>query len=58
MTPTYTLIVDGIPISYNAETAPSVGDLVTLEEEGTVVRVLRSSDGSRVYVAETTSDDT
>ena len=57
MTPTYTLIVDGIPISYSAENAPAIGDVVTLEEEGKVVRVLRSSDGGRIYVAESVSDN-
>ena len=55
--PTYTLIVEGIPISYSAEVAPSIGDLVTLEEKGIVVRVLRSSDGGRIYVAEAASDE-
>ena len=57
MMPTYTLIVDGVPISYSAETAPSIGDLVTLEQEGAVVRMLRSSDGGRIYVAEAASSD-
>ena len=58
MSPTYTLIVEGVPISSCAATAPSIGDLVSLEEEGSVVRVLRSSDGGRIYVAEPVSDET
>lgn len=57
MMPTSTLIVDRIPISYSAETAPSIGDLVTLEEEGNVVRAPHSPDGGRIYVAEAARDE-
>lgn len=50
--PVYTLIVDGTPMSYTAETAPSVGEVITLDAAALVVRVLRSSDGGRVYIGE------
>lgn len=48
-TPVRTLIVDGTPFSYTAETAPSIGELVTLDSRGAIVRVLRRSDGGLVY---------
>jgi hypothetical protein len=51
MTPVYTLIVDGVPFSHTAETAPSIGELVTLAGAASV-RVVRSSDGGRIYVGE------
>ena len=44
----YTLIVDGLPYSYSADCAPSIGDVVTLPD-GDTVRVVRHG---RVYNAE------
>lgn len=52
MTAVYTLIVDGTAFSYTAEAAPSIGQLVRLDGGAAVVRVLRSSDGGRIFVAE------
>jgi hypothetical protein len=57
MTPVFTLIVDGTPFSYTSETAPSIGELVRLDADGTMVRVVRSADGGRIYVAEPASGD-
>ena len=57
VSPVYTLIVDGTPLSYTAETAPSIGELVTLDEAGSTVRVVRSSDGGRIFVAEPVGAD-
>ena len=57
MTPVYTLIVDSVPFSYTAETAPSIGELVRLVESATSVRVVRSSDRDRIYVGEPAGDE-
>jgi len=57
MTPVYTLIVDSVPFSYSAETAPSIGELVTLDESAASVRVVRSSDGGRIYVGEPAGEE-
>jgi hypothetical protein len=57
MTPVYTLIVDSVPFSYTAESAPSIGELVTLEESAASVRVVRSSDGGRIYVGEPAGEE-
>ena len=57
MTPVYTLIVDGTPFSYTAETAPSIGELVSLDASAATVRVVRSSDGGRLYVGEPAGED-
>jgi hypothetical protein len=57
MTPVYTLIVDSVPFSYTAESAPSIGELVTLEESAASVRVVRSSDGDRIYVGEPADEE-
>ncbi len=54
--PVYTLIVGGTPFAYTAETAPSIGELVPLDGGATTVRVLRSSDGGRIFVAEPADD--
>ena len=52
MTAVYTLIVDGEALSYTADAAPSIGELVTPDGGAPIVRVLRSSDGGRIFVAE------
>jgi len=57
MTPLYTLIVDSVPFSYTAEKAPSIGELVTLDESVASVRVVRSSEGSRIYVGGPAGED-
>ena len=57
MSPVYTLIIDGAPFSYSAETAPSIGELVTLDAGATIARVVRSSDGGRIYAAEVAAQD-
>ena len=49
---TYTLIVDGTPFSYTAESAPSIGELVRLDADAVTVRVAMSVDGGRIYVGE------
>ena len=56
MSPVYTFIVDGTPFAYTAETAPSIGELVTLDAGAAIVRVVRSSDGGR-YVGERAGED-
>jgi hypothetical protein len=56
MSPVYTLIVDGASFSYTAETAPSIGELVRLDAGAGIVRVVRSSDGGRIYVGEPTDE--
>lgn len=53
----YTVIVDGTPFSYTAEKAPSIGEIVRLDEGTSSVRVVRSSDGGRIYVGEPTDND-
>jgi hypothetical protein len=57
MTPVYTLIVDGVPFSYTAEAAPSIGEFVTLDASAASVRVVRSSDGGRIYVGEPAGEE-
>jgi hypothetical protein len=57
MTPVYTMIIDSVPFSYTAETAPSIGELVKLDESAASVRVVRSSDGGRIYVGEPAGED-
>lgn len=57
MSPVYTLIVDGAPFAYTAETAASIGELVTLDAGAAIVRVVRSSDGGRIYVGERAGED-
>jgi hypothetical protein len=55
--PDYTLIVGGTPLTYTADAAPSIGEVVTLDADGSTVRVLRSSDGGRIFVAEPVDED-
>lgn len=55
--PSIRLIVDGTPFAYTAETAPSIGQLVTLDAGAPIVRVVRSSDGGLIYVGERAGED-
>lgn len=57
MTPGYTLIVDGVPFSYTAETALSIGELGRLGASAASVRAVRSSDGGRIYVGEPAGEE-
>jgi hypothetical protein len=59
MLPVYTLLVDGagVPFSLTAELAPSIGDVVDLNGESSTVRVVRSADGGRIFVAEPVTED-
>ena len=50
--PVYTLIVNGIPHSYDADVAPMIGQVVILDD-GSSAGVVRSTDGGRVFNAET-----
>jgi hypothetical protein len=50
----YTLIVDGAVHSITADAAPLIGDILEINP-GLKVRVLRSTDGGRIYNAETVS---
>lgn len=52
MLPVYVLVVDGVPHSVSAEVAPSIGDVVALDDESLTVRVVRSADGGRTFIAE------
>jgi len=47
----YTLIVDGAVYSFTANVAPLIGEIVQLHPALTV-RVLRSTDGGRIFNAE------
>ena len=54
MVAVYTLIVDGAVHSITAEAAPLIGDVIQLHPS-LKVRVLRSTDGGRIYNAEDVS---
>lgn len=57
MSPVYMLIVDGTAFAHTAETAPSIGELVTLDTGAAIVRMVRSSDGGLIYVGEPAAED-
>ena len=50
----YTLIVDGAVHSFTADAAPSIGEVVQLSPS-LKVRVLRSTDGGRIFTAQAVS---
>jgi hypothetical protein len=49
--PVYALIVDGVPYSLGAEVAPSIGDVIGLDDESLTVRVVRSANRGRTFIA-------
>jgi hypothetical protein len=57
MTRVYTPIVESVPFSYTAETAPSTGELVTSDETAASVRAVRSSEAGCIYVGEPTGGE-
>jgi hypothetical protein len=58
MLPVFTLIVSGVPHVYSAGAAPSIGEIVTIDEGSTKIRIVRSADGGRVFVGEVVADRT
>jgi len=56
MVAVFTLVVAGVPHRYSADSAPSIGEIVALDDGGTSIRIVRSADGGRVFVGEFVSD--
>jgi hypothetical protein len=54
--PVFTLIVSGVPHDYSAGEAPSIGEIVTIDEGSAKIRVVRSADGGRVFIGEVVTD--
>ena len=52
----FTLVVAGVPHRYSAKSAPSIGEVVTVDAGGTSIRVVRSADGGRVFIGELVAD--
>ena len=50
--PVFTLVVAGVPHPYSGTVAPSIGEVVTIDEGGVKIRVVRSADGGRVFIGE------
>ena len=50
----FTLVVAGVPHVYSAESAPSIGEIVTIS--AAQIRVVRSADGGRVFIGEAVTD--
>ncbi len=56
MLPVFTLVISGVPHAFSARVAPSIGEIVTIDEGSSKIRVVRSADGGRVFIGEVVTD--